>query len=164
MPANGRWDLIRRLKVNWPEPWHGIPVTPNSITISYKYLLPDRERIVPPPHQGPQTVSTAFENKCCMFKNYLENISTFIHYAVRLASEAQSLQSEFSNQCYTLPDLSNSNIFFLLNVIQLVLNLQAPCVLYIGQAFHYSPENAFYKVYLINKYISLSDVCLSAHH
>ena len=23
-------------------------------------------------------------------------------------------------------------------------NLQAPCVLYIGQAFHYSPENAFY--------------------
>ena len=25
-----------------------------------------------------------------------------------------------------------------------VLNLQAPCVLYIGQAFHYSLENAFY--------------------
>jgi len=24
------------------------------------------------------------------------------------------------------------------------LNLQAPCVLYIGQAFRYSPENAFY--------------------
>ena len=23
-------------------------------------------------------------------------------------------------------------------------NLQAPCVLYIGQAFRYSPENAFY--------------------
>ena len=25
-----------------------------------------------------------------------------------------------------------------------VLNLQAPCVLYMGQAFRYSPENAFY--------------------
>jgi len=24
------------------------------------------------------------------------------------------------------------------------INLQAPCVLYIGQAFCYSPENAFY--------------------
>ena len=24
------------------------------------------------------------------------------------------------------------------------INLQAPCVLYIGQAFRYSPENAFY--------------------
>ena len=24
-----------------------------------------------------------------------------------------------------------------------LFNLQAPCVLYIGQAFHYSPENAF---------------------
>ena len=25
-----------------------------------------------------------------------------------------------------------------------IFNLQAPCVLYIGQAFRYSPENAFY--------------------
>jgi len=24
------------------------------------------------------------------------------------------------------------------------LNLQAPCVLYLGQAFRYTPENAFY--------------------
>ena len=33
-------------------------------------------------------------------------------------------------------------------------NLKAPCVLYIGQAFHYSPENAFYifnqQIYFIN--------------
>jgi hypothetical protein len=28
--------------------------------------------------------------------------------------------------------------------IQYNINLQAPCVLYIGQAFPYSPENAFY--------------------
>ena len=38
---------------------------------------------------------------------------------------------------------------------------RASCVL--GQAFHYSPENAFY-IYLINKYISLSDICLTVHH
>ena len=53
---------------------------------------------------------------------------------------------------------------------QLVLNLdttvltfrhRASCIL--GQAFHYSPENAFY-IYLINKYISLSDICLTVHH
>ena len=33
------------------------------------------------------------------------------------------------------------------------INLQAPCVLYIGQAFRYSPDNAFYifnqQIYLI---------------
>ena len=37
------------------------------------------------------------------------------------------------------------------------LNLQAPCVLYIGQAFRYSPENAFYifnqQIYLIIRYL-----------
>jgi len=33
----------------------------------------------------------------------------------------------------------------------------------LGQAFHYSPENDFY-IYLINKYISLSDICLTVHH
>ena len=43
-----------------------------------------------------------------------------------------------------------------------VFNLQAPCVLYIGQTFRYSPENVF--IYLINKYISLSDICLTVHH
>ena len=43
------------------------------------------------------------------------------------------------------------------------INLLAPCVLYRGQAFRYSPENAFY-IYLINKYISLSDICLTVHH
>ena len=36
-------------------------------------------------------------------------------------------------------------------------NLQAPCVLYIGQAFHYSPENAFYifnqQIYFIIWYL-----------
>ena len=37
---------------------------------------------------------------------------------------------------------------------------RASCIL--GQAFHYSSENAFY--YLINKYISLSDICLTVHH
>ena len=36
----------------------------------------------------------------------------------------------------------------------------ASCIL--GQAFHYSPENAF--IYLINKYISLSDICLTVYH
>ena len=41
-------------------------------------------------------------------------------------------------------------------------SLQAPCVLYIGQAFRCCPENAFY--ILINKYISLSDICLTVHH
>jgi len=29
-------------------------------------------------------------------------------------------------------------------LINLLFNLQAPCFLYIGQAFRYSPENAFY--------------------
>ena len=32
----------------------------------------------------------------------------------------------------------------------------------LGQAFHYSPENAFY--IFNNKYISLSDICLTVHH
>ena len=32
----------------------------------------------------------------------------------------------------------------------------------LGKAFRYSPENAFYN--LINKYISLSDICLTVHH
>ena len=37
------------------------------------------------------------------------------------------------------------------------INLQAPCVLYLGQAFHYSPENAFYifnqQIYFIMWYL-----------
>ena len=37
---------------------------------------------------------------------------------------------------------------------------RASCTL--GQAFRYSPEKAF--IYLINKYISLSDICLTVHH
>ena len=41
------------------------------------------------------------------------------------------------------------------------LNLWAPCVLYIGQAFRYSPENAFH---IVNQYISLSHICLTVHH
>jgi hypothetical protein len=41
-------------------------------------------------------------------------------------------------------------------------NLQAPCVLYKGQEFRYSPENAFY---IFNQQIySLSDICLTVHH
>jgi len=37
---------------------------------------------------------------------------------------------------------------------------RASCIL--GQAFHYSPVNAFY---IFNqKYISLSDICLTVHH
>ena len=47
--------------------------------------------------------------------------------------------------------------------IRATVNLYAPCVLYIGQSFHYSPENAFY-VYLINKCISFSDICLTVHY
>ena len=38
---------------------------------------------------------------------------------------------------------------------------RASCIL--GQVFHYSPENAFY-IYLIDKYISLSDICLTVRH
>ena len=45
---------------------------------------------------------------------------------------------------------------------KIAINLSAPCVLYIGQAFRYSPENDF--IYLINKYISLSDIFLTVHH
>ena len=37
---------------------------------------------------------------------------------------------------------------------------RASCIL--GQAFHYSPENAF--LHLIKKYISLSDICLTVLH
>ena len=49
------------------------------------------------------------------------------------------------------------------SLIQVSFNLYTPCVLYLGQAFCYSPENTFY-IYLINKYISLSDICLTVHH
>jgi len=41
-------------------------------------------------------------------------------------------------------------------------NLYSPCILYTGQAFRYSPGNAF--IYLINKYISLSDIYLTVQH
>ena len=37
---------------------------------------------------------------------------------------------------------------------------RASCIL--GQAFHCSPENAFY--IFNHKYISLSDICLTVHH
>ena len=43
----------------------------------------------------------------------------------------------------------------------LIFRHRASCIL--GQAFHYSPENAFH-IYFINKYISLSDICLTVHH
>jgi len=46
--------------------------------------------------------------------------------------------------------------------VQIQINLLTLRVLYIGQAFFYSPENAFY--ILINKYNSLSDICLNVHH
>jgi hypothetical protein len=40
---------------------------------------------------------------------------------------------------------------------QIFINLYAPCVLYIGQAFHYSPDNAFYifnhQIYFIIWYL-----------
>ena len=42
------------------------------------------------------------------------------------------------------------------------LNLQAPCVLCIGQAFT-TPQRTLF-IYLINKYISLSDTCFVVHH
>jgi len=48
-----------------------------------------------------------------------------------------------------------SETFFLLT-----FRHRASCIL--GQAFHYSPENLF--IYLINKYISLSGICLTVHH
>ena len=48
----------------------------------------------------------------------------------------------------------------LLNDFRISFRHRASCIL--GQAFHYSPENAFY--ILINKYISLSDICLTVHH
>ena len=46
--------------------------------------------------------------------------------------------------------------------LALIFNLYALCVLYTGQALRYSPENAF--IYITNKYISLSDICLTVHH
>jgi len=56
-----------------------------------------------------------------------------------------------------------------LNPVLLTFRHRASCIL--GQALHYSPENAFYIfiqrtlfIYLINKYISLSDICLTVHH
>ena len=42
------------------------------------------------------------------------------------------------------------------------LNLQAPCVLCIGQVFRYLQRMLF--IYLINKYISLSDIFWTVHH
>jgi len=42
------------------------------------------------------------------------------------------------------------------------INLQAPCVLFIGQAFRSLYRTLF--MYLINKYISLFDICLTVHH
>ena len=35
-------------------------------------------------------------------------------------------------------------IYVYTTYLEFYINLQAPCVLYIGQAFRYSPENAFY--------------------
>ena len=55
---------------------------------------------------------------------------------------------------YAPPPKKNIHIF------PLTFRHRASCIL--GQAFHYSPENVF--IYLINKYISLSDICLTVHH
>ena len=51
-------------------------------------------------------------------------------------------------------------IFWDIALCLLTFRHRASCIL--GQAFHCSPENAF--LYLINKYISLSDICLTVRH
>ena len=46
------------------------------------------------------------------------------------------------------------------SIFALTFRHRASCIL--GQAFHCYPENIF--IYLIIKYISLSDICLTVHH
>ena len=66
-----------------------------------------------------------------------------------------------------VPNLFNDMFISLYVISQKLCRLQrrltsrhrASCIL--GQAFRYSPENAFY--ILINKYISLSDTCLTVY-
>ena len=55
--------------------------------------------------------------------------------------------SIFSRNVFVLRLLSDrmiSEVHASVRVVNLAVNLQEPCVLYTGQAFHYSPENAFY--------------------
>ena len=70
---------------------------------------------------------------------------------------------EVMNALWELPQANNNNNNNNNNKTMRNINLQAPHFLYIGQAFRCSPDNAFY-IYLINKYISLSDICLTVHH
>ena len=51
---------------------------------------------------------------------------------------------------------------FLLSLVNSYLTFRHRASSILGQTFRYSPENAF--IYLINKYISLSDIRLTVHH
>ena len=84
---------------------------------------------------------------------------------VRSVQDLNEFQEQiFQKASKFLPDVTSNNQENL-NIRQQCsdsLNLQAPCVLYVGQAFRYSPENAFYifnqqisdnEIYLLIKYI-----------
>ena len=65
-----------------------------------------------------------------------------------------------SHECYLktqVPLHRQHRVSITKNRLLVVFNLQVPCVLYIGQAFHYSPENAFYifnqQIYFIIWYL-----------
>ena len=59
-----------------------------------------------------------------------------------------SMETEmvFCNSCFSAIQVTTVTVLLeLCNHFNILcFNLQVPCVLYIGQAFHYSPENAFY--------------------
>ena len=72
----------------------------------------------------------------------------------------QLQEKRFQDILGTSAMFKNLVLFFLYMFTALNFRHRASCSL--GQAFHYSPENAFY---IFNQqYISLSDICLTVHH
>ena len=84
-------------------------------------------------------------------KSTAQHVRIFGPYAhwIRQTKQAWSIVNEARRKIFMLQHFATGS----------VINLYATCVLYIGQAFRFSPENAFY---IFNqKYISLSNICLT---
>ena len=65
-------------------------------------------------------------------------------------------QVSMGGQAVTGQDVILNNTF-----IGNIINLQAPCVLYIDRCFATLQRTL---IYLINKYSSLPDICFTVHH
>jgi len=66
-----------------------------------------------------------------------------VHLSITLANDHLDAQLFYLQYVYYSPPHVSSNVVLIIRRSNCI-NLQAPRFLYIGQAFRYSPENAFY--------------------